>query len=263
MPPSSSSTPPASDPPPTVEETDYLERSTYKPNADDIVMTEMLPQPSPRSFRDTLVTGGFSSMQSSVSIKEIRAANPGWDEQPPIVTDPITGVRVKAPEVFLTTEILEKLCLPWRHAVIIKLLGKSISFFTLQARLHRDWKTEKDFDIIDIGLGFYIVRFFSDSECQRILTNGPYKIYDHYLAVQPWEANFQPSKAKLPKTAVWVHLEAAPMECFQESMLYHFASLLGKPIKIDQTTLLATRGRFARVCVELDLNESLPVSITV
>jgi len=159
--------------------------------------------------------------------------------------------------------MVDKLSSPWCNAVIIKLLGKSISFFALQARLHRDWKTEKVFDIIDIGMGYYVVRFYSETDCKQILTNGPYKIYDHYLAVQPWEANFQPSKATLPKTAVWVHLEAAPMECFQLSMLHHFASLLGKPIKIDQTTLLATRGRFARVCVELDLNESLLVSITV
>ena len=33
------------------------------------------------------------------------------------------------------------------------------------------------------------------------------------------------------------------------------AKLIGKPIKLDMNTLKADRGRFARICVELDLEK--------
>lgn len=154
----------------------------------------------------------------------------------------------------------DRLCAPWRNAIIIKLLGKSVSFFTLQSRLHRDWKTDKDFDIIDV-VWATMLSDSTTSDCQKILTGGPYKMFDHYLRIQPWEPNFQPARAKIPKTAVWIHLESAPMEQFTGPMLRYLASTLGKPIKIDYTTMLATRGRFARVCVELDLSQTLPVCI--
>lgn len=198
-------------------------------------------------------------MDSLVSYEEICAANPTLVYS--TMEDPATGIQVQVPEVFIPTEIHERLCAPWRNSIIIKLLGKSISFFTLQARLHKEWKTTKDFDIIDVGLGYYVVRFYSEADCQQVLTSGPYKIFDHYLTVQPWEPNFQPARAKIIKTAVWIHLESAPMEQFTGPILKFLASTLGKPIKIDYTTMLATRGRFARVCVELDLSKTLPVCI--
>lgn len=117
---------------------------------------------------------------------------------------------------------------------------------------------DKAFGIIDVGLGYYVVRFYSKDDCQRILTGGPYKFFDHYLAVQPWEPNFQPVKAKMPKTAVWIHLESEPMEKFTGPILRYLANTRGKPIKIDYNTMLASRGRFARVCVEMDLSQTLP-----
>lgn len=245
--------------PPTAEEMDSLERSTYKPNSGDVNMQDVMAQEAPKSFKDKLVNGGFSSMDSLVSYEEICAANPS-----PIFTimeDPVFGVKVRVPEVFIPKEIHNKICTPWRNSMIIKLLDKSINFFTLRARLLREWKTEKAFDIIDIGLGYYIIRFHTNEECQHVLTNGPYKFFDHYLAVQPWEPNFQPTKAKMPKTAVWVHLESTSMEQFTGPMLRYLVQTLGKPIKIDYNTMLASRGRFARVCVKIDLSQTLPPMI--
>jgi len=96
--------------PPTLEERDSLERSTYKPNTNEITMQDVAMQSSPSSFRDKLVHGGYSSMESLVSFEEICAANP----QPvfTIMEDPTTGVKVKVPEVYIPIKIHEKLCLP-------------------------------------------------------------------------------------------------------------------------------------------------------
>ncbi|GLT29389.1 hypothetical protein SLA2020_042610 [Shorea laevis] len=94
-----------------------------------------------------------------------------------------------------------------------------------------------------------------------VLTGGPYKLFDHYLAVQPWEPRFHPTRAKAPKTAVWVKLHGVPIACFYEAICLYLGSKIGKPIKVDPATLLATRGKFARVCVEVDLNQPLPSSV--
>ncbi|XP_020232073.1 uncharacterized protein LOC109812500 [Cajanus cajan] len=42
---------------------------------------------------------------------------------------------------------------------------------------------------------------------------------------------------------------------YDESVLLTIASAIRKPIKVDLNTLNMTRGRFARVCVEINLNE--------
>ena len=118
-------------PPPTAEQHQPLDRNYPKPKAMDTTMQDVVTQSSPSSFRDKLVNGGPSSTESLVSFEEICVANPT-----PVFTvmeDPVTGVKVRVPEVYIPSVIHDKLCHPWRNSVIIKLLGKSISFFTLKA----------------------------------------------------------------------------------------------------------------------------------
>ncbi|GLT26186.1 hypothetical protein SLA2020_012690 [Shorea laevis] len=94
-----------------------------------------------------------------------------------------------------------------------------------------------------------------------VLTKGPYQMFGHYLAVQPWEPGFHPVGAKAPKTTVWVKLHGVLIVCFYEAICLFLSSKIGKPIKVDSVTLLATKGKFARVCVEVDLSQLLPSSV--
>ena len=219
---------------------------------------------SSKSFRDTLVDGSAQSLPSLITLQELQAANEGYPTAPMSVDQEQSPANlVPAPRIRITKDIMQKLQTPWRSSIIIKLLGKSLNFRTLNARLRRDWKTEQEYDIIDLGKGFYVVKFRSMEDCNAILVGGPYKLFGHYLAVQPWEPNFQPSTASRPKTAVWVRFAELPLDYFQEPMFIHLANQIGRLIKIDSASVFAARGQFARVCVEMDLNKPLPVSVTL
>ncbi|XP_028094851.1 uncharacterized protein LOC114294872 [Camellia sinensis] len=80
---------------------------------------------------------------------------------------------------------------------------------------------------------------------------------DHYLTVRKWEPDFKASEAFETSTAVWVRFLELLIEYFQEKVLYAIARQIGKPLKIDMTTAMATRGRFARVCIKVDLSKPL------
>ena len=47
------------------------------------------------------------------------------------------------------------------------------------------------------------------------------------------------------------------MEYYDESVLLALGAAIGKPVKLDFRTIDASRGRFARICIEIDPN--LPV----
>ncbi|GLT62211.1 hypothetical protein SLA2020_348650 [Shorea laevis] len=53
------------------------------------------------------------------------------------------------------------------------------------------------------------------------------------------------------------------MECYHEASILYLGNKIGKAIKVDRTTLLATCGEFARVCVEVDLNAPLPAIVNL
>ncbi|GLT99956.1 hypothetical protein SLE2022_173590 [Rubroshorea leprosula] len=269
------SSPPAADLPPSSEEHDALERSTHRikdpaappkpvpiqPGPTQQRLPAETPQveshPSvktPQSFRDTLLGATSRQDHPLVTYEELEAINPSMAM---VEDNPSQDHGPKIPSVRLSPEITMRLRSNWQNTVIIKLLGKTINYKLLCARLEALWRTESEFDLIDLGLGFYTVKFASLDDRNRILTGGPWKIFGHYLAVQLWQPNFRPSHAKAPKTTIWVHFPELPTEYYQEPILRLLGNKVGRTIFVDETTLLATRGQYAKVCVEVNLAEPL------
>lgn len=53
------------------------------------------------------------------------------------------------------------------------------------------------------------------------------------------------------------------MELFEEHILLATGNMVKKTVKVDQTALLASRGKFACTCVEIDLNKPLVPRIQI
>lgn len=195
---------------------------------------------------------------STVTMEELDAEDDGCDNS---VSDSETHGNI--PVITFSKEEIVSMCAPWRNSVIIKLLGKSIKFHAMTNRLRKYWRTGSGFRVIDLPDDFFLVKLVSPIDQANILSGGPYKMFDHLLAVQPWERMFVPKENQKPKTAVWVHFEGATIDSFQEPVLLLLASKLGEPIKVNNTTLLATRGGFECVCVEMDLAKSFPEFVSL
>lgn len=56
---------------------------------------------------------------------------------------------------------------------------------------------------------------------------------------------------------IWVRFPQLPIDLFDNEFLNYFSNLLGRTIKVDGTTLKWARGKFARVCVEIDITKPL------
>jgi hypothetical protein len=89
---------------------------------------------------------------------------------------------------------------------------------------------------------FYIIRL--DTFIQK---------QDHCLAVTHWSPEFASPDAKVDRTVVWIRFPGLNLVYYDESFLLAMASAIGRPIKVDTNTLKVERGKFARVCVEIDL----------
>lgn len=86
---------------------------------------------------------------------------------------------------------------------------------------------------------------------------------EHYLIVAKWRPNFRPSTETISSTLVWIRFPELPIELFDEEVLSYMGDAIGKTIKVDDTTATASWGRYARVCVEIDLNAPLVPVIKV
>ncbi|KAJ9184836.1 hypothetical protein P3X46_004523 [Hevea brasiliensis] len=79
----------------------------------------------------------------------------------------------------------------------------------------------------------------------------------HYLTVHQWHPNFDPDLAQIEKAMLWVRVPNLPIEYYSHTFLWRLGQRIGVPIHIDDTTLSVSRGKFARMCVEVDLSKTL------
>lgn len=173
------------------------------------------------------------------------------------------GELVDCPFVELNWERYKQRWLPWRRALILKVLGKNFSLKIIAPRIKQAWQLQEDCELIDLDKGFFVARFFSRADYLKALEGGPWLVLGHYLMVSKWRPNFVPSDAGVATTRVWIRLTRVPIEQFYEEALLDMENGVGKAIRVEQQSVDVVRGRFARVCIELNLQQPLVPVINV
>lgn len=167
------------------------------------------------------------------------------------------------PRVEISKEKYLSLFSKWRGALIVKLLGKSVSFRVLEQRLRDLWNLQRGFQLTDLEEGYFIVLFYSRDDYLHVLEDGPWIILGHYLTVTKWRPMFRPSTASVQSTMVWVRFLGILPELLDEEILCSMGDRVGRTVRVDPLSLTGLRSKFARVCVEVDLAAPLILSLTV
>lgn len=167
------------------------------------------------------------------------------------------------PVVTIEREVLEAMNGLWKRCMIVKVLGRNISISVVSRKLRELWKPKGAMHVMDLPRHFFMVRFDEEEEYLAALTGGPWRVFGSYLLVQAWSPEFDPLRDEITTTPVWVRLSNIPVNFYHRSILLGIARGLGKPVKVDLTTLNFERARFARVCVEVNLQKPLKGTIMV
>ena len=125
------------------------------------------------------------------------------------------------------------------------------------------WKTYGNFSCVDLGEGFFLIRFDSRNSFEEVLKGGPWFIGEHFLSLRPWSPNFRASEASVSSIAAWVRLPELPVEYYHKEALLRIGSGLGPVLRVDVNTVTGTRGRFARICIQLDIKKPLAQTVKV
>lgn len=74
---------------------------------------------------------------------------------------------------------------------------------------------------------------------------------------------FLQDAASVKKIAIWVRIPRLPLELYNSNFLWRIGSGLGTMLKIDRLTSIHSRGQYARICVEMDLDKPLKSFILI
>nr|KYP68757.1 hypothetical protein KK1_022398 [Cajanus cajan]KYP68759.1 hypothetical protein KK1_022400 [Cajanus cajan] len=133
----------------------------------------------------------------------------------------------------------------------------------LDNKIQREWAKTGSVRLIDLSQDYYLVQFASEEDYKHALFEGPWLIADHYIVVQRWRPFFTVTAKQTRKIAARIRIPGLPIELFNDRFLWRVGSKLGTMLKIDKLTSIQSRGRFARICVEIDLKKKLVPQIDV
>ncbi|KAK9001735.1 hypothetical protein V6N11_024433 [Hibiscus sabdariffa] len=141
--------------------------------------------------------------------------------------------------------------------LVVKVLGRRIGYNTLHNMIYGIWKPTHPLKLIDTENDFFLVKFSDREDYLKVLTEGPWTILGHYLTVEQWTIDFQPTQASPSRLMAWIRLPGLPLTLYKRSFIEAIGSQVGSVIKIDFQTENGCRGRFARMAVSLNLRQPL------
>ncbi|KAI3883878.1 hypothetical protein MKX03_017341 [Papaver bracteatum] len=161
------------------------------------------------------------------------------------------------PSVSLDIETQKRIIQPWKRCLIGKVVGKTVGFKFISYKVNELWKPTGKIQILDLGNEFFLFKFDCPDDYRFALLEGPWFIGGHHLSMRRWTPNFKSSIASVNTSVVWDRLPELPLEFFDKYVLEKVGAKIGRLIKVDNTTELVLRGRYARVCVEIATSKPL------
>nr|XP_023896798.1 uncharacterized protein LOC112008697 [Quercus suber] len=122
---------------------------------------------------------------------------------------------------------------PWMRALIVKVYGRSVTLNFLHNRLLSMWKPVGRLDCVDLKHGFFLTQFYLRDDYEATLKKGPWFIGEHFLSIRPWE---------------------------QTSIL---RKVIGNVLRVDTHTANEARGKFTRLCVQVDVDKPLLTAVLI
>ncbi|XP_028802897.1 uncharacterized protein LOC114758054 [Neltuma alba] len=247
------------------------EEMMKEPEVQEQIQKDKMETPGrqPPSYRDSLlgfngVANGSCGMEEDELLLDV--LNTEWEM--PEETEEINALMKQFPTVPIEPEEYAEWCKPWNSALIITVLGRKYNVHFLKRYLGRLWNVV-EFDLIDIPNNYFVVKLpekegWADVY-KKILYEGPWVVQQQSVLVQRWSLNFDPFNNPLRKIATWVRIPNIPLHCCNKKFITRLGNIIGKTLRVDlRTCTEATdrisnveRGRFARVCVEIDLQKKL------
>ncbi|CAN1132975.1 hypothetical protein LINPERHAP2_LOCUS7379 [Linum perenne] len=160
------------------------------------------------------------------------------------------------PRIPFSEEEIRSFYKPWSKALVVKVLEKTFSFLTVKRRLESLWAKSGRIQVCDLANNFFLVRFSEAVDYHRAAFDGPWKIYDYYLAVSRWNPSFN-EEEPIKKILTWVRLPKLPIHYFNQVAVSMIGNFIGRTVRLDLATSKGARARYARLCVEVDLSKPL------
>ncbi|KAF8038461.1 hypothetical protein BT93_B1104 [Corymbia citriodora subsp. variegata] len=138
----------------------------------------------------------------------------------------------------------------WPECLVSYFVSKKLPFRLVKTALKHAWGS-KLADIKADDKGFFFMRIPDANFRRSLLERGPLTVARVPLILQQWEPLLELKKHDHTKIPVWIRLRNIPFVLWSKRGIGGIASMIGKPLYVDQNTKQMKVLAYARVCVEI------------
>ncbi|PPS03824.1 hypothetical protein GOBAR_AA16838 [Gossypium barbadense] len=110
-------------------------------------------------------------MSSEMAMDLFPASTMSW-------RDKVLGTVNGIPAIKFSKRIMQILVRDMVTMVVVKLLGRNLMYSTLYNMIFSLWKLSHSFQLMDVENGYYLVKFQNKEDYEKVLTQGPYLLFD-------------------------------------------------------------------------------------
>lgn len=143
----------------------------------------------------------------------------------------------------------------WSSSVIWYSLSLKLGAEGVRRFAQKNWKLKGDFQVFQRNNDLVILKFAVSEDRDHILQDGPWFLNSQILIVCPWEKGLELRRDLLSSCPVCLRV-LLPIHFFNSpssvEALSRLASIVGKPLFLDQASLSRPSAHFTRICVEVE-----------
>ncbi|KAL0919940.1 hypothetical protein M5K25_009031 [Dendrobium thyrsiflorum] len=143
-------------------------------------------------------------------------------------------------------------------AVIIHVLSSTTPMDFITSSLRRQWYSFGPLDIIPFERRSLLGLFASSQARDAVLQRSPWFVNDRLVGLDRWSPSFTGIYSIL-----WLRLPSLPFQLWDKKHIAMFASVIGEPLWLDNSTLDWGTASFARVAVRVEIIRPLRTGIWV
>lgn len=136
------------------------------------------------------------------------------------------------------------------------------AFVDVQKWVSTNWKGMNP-SIVHIKPGVYLFEFQSEADKIAVLSRQWSFCHKSPVVLRTWDPDMDVDEVKPQTRNEWIQLHKIPFRFWTSEGLSKLASFVGKPVAIDSPTACRSRFGFARILVEVHVDETLPTEIPI
>ncbi|XP_074278384.1 uncharacterized protein LOC141601975 [Silene latifolia] len=149
----------------------------------------------------------------------------------------------------------------WKLAVYGYVMGANPPWDVLDNFLRRIWAAYEISQISFLPNGLFVVGFAKAEHHKLVLENVMFIFDGKPLIIKPWDPPVKISKISVKKVPIWIKLVGLDLKFWGAKCLEKISGLLGHFVRIDDSTLEKSLLGFARIMVEVEIDQKIPSQI--